>query len=79
MSREEEFKYEIERNRGSRDYDVRIYRNNCGKWSECKRLSTYLTMWGAKRAANRWIKNWANGKFRQASYMNIVKVDRKWD
>lgn len=76
---QEEFKYEIRRIPGSREYMTTISRMTGNQWKECKRLSDSLTLWGAKWAAKRWIKDWANGKFRQVSYMDIVNVDRKWN
>ncbi len=76
---QEEMKYEIRRVTGSREYRTTIYRMTGNQWKECKRISDSLTICGAKWAAKRWIKDWSNGKFRDVSYMDIVKVDRKWN
>jgi hypothetical protein len=76
---QEEIKYEIRRVTGSQEYSITIYRMTGNQWKECKRLNRSITLWGAKWAAKRWIKDWSNGKFRDISYMDIIKVDRKWN
>jgi len=72
----ETVKYEIERIPNGM-YRSSITRKLNGEWKEMHREITH-TMWGGKFHCKRWIKKWANGNYRQHSYMNLVTVDRKW-
>jgi hypothetical protein len=74
---EETLKYYINRNQVNGLFYCDVKRELNGEWNSIH-VTTHLTMWGAKLHAKRWIKKWSKGKFRQHSYMNVVKVDRRW-